>query len=260
METQNLVEATAIPRPPATVMTDAESALEQARSLVVTTPDHYLFAVNFVKDVKRRWKAIDDARTTLKKPLDEGVARIQAFFKPALTALSDAEQVIKGKIATYDAEQERVRQENQRRLDEEARKERERIQKKADDEAAAARAKQDELDRQAREAQERGDSEAAARASAEAVRVAEKSQARQETLATRASQVVAPVAVSAAPKAAGISSRQDWDVEIVNPNAVPREYCDPSIERLKQFVKATNGQGRVPGVRIFAKTVTSVRR
>lgn len=58
---------------------------------------------------------------------------------------------------------------------------------------------------------------------------------------------------------ANISVRDSWDVEIVDPDAVPRKFCSPDEPRIRAFVKATEGKEAVPGVRIIPKAVVSQR-
>jgi hypothetical protein len=51
-----------------------------------------------VPGVKARWKALEDARKEIGRPLREGLAQIRAYFAPALDALAEAETTLKRKI------------------------------------------------------------------------------------------------------------------------------------------------------------------
>jgi len=51
-----------------------------------------------------------------------------------------------------------------------------------------------------------------------------------------------------------VTYREDFDVSIVNPMAVPRDLCDPNISRIRARVKS--GVTEIPGVLITKKYIT----
>lgn len=135
----NLVELK-IATPDNAPMLAAESALREAESITIRSPSQLMAADETLKGIKRKWKEIEAARKSLLAPLDEGRARIQAFFKPPLDFLAKAESVYKGKIMDYQAEERRIAQEVARKEAERLRKLNEakakRAEKRGDDEAA----------------------------------------------------------------------------------------------------------------------------
>lgn len=65
-------------------------------------------------------------------------------------------------------------------------------------------------------------------------------------------------ALAVPPTPAAISFRKTWEVEIVDPNLVPREYLLIDTTALRKVCVATKGQIQVPGVRFFQKDGVAV--
>ena len=132
-----------------------------------------------------------------------------------LKPLQDAESTLKRNLLTFHNEQERIRQEEQRKLqaaaDEAARKERARLEREA------AKLKTPEL--------------------------------REERMA-QAAAVIAPVVsvASVAPVVSGQSIRKTWTAKVVNAAIVPREWLVVNYKALDGFAKATRGAIPVAGV------------
>jgi len=55
-----------------------------------------------------------------------------------------------------------------------------------------------------------------------------------------------------------VSLKEVWDLEIVDPAAVPREFCNPDPVRLRAYAVATGGAA-VAGVRFFKKQIVAQR-
>ncbi len=65
-------------------------------------------------------------------------------------------------------------------------------------------------------------------------------------------------ALAAPPTPAAISFRKTWEVEITDPNLVPREYLLIDTVALRKVCLATKGQIQVPGVKFFQKDGVAV--
>lgn len=95
---------------------------ERARAVVIATADAYVLAAELTKGIKA-------LRARIAETFDPHIQRAHQAHK-ALVAekaaaerpLTEAETVIKGKLIAYDAEQDRIRRAEERRLAEEARK------------------------------------------------------------------------------------------------------------------------------------------
>jgi len=56
-----------------------------------------------------------------------------------------------------------------------------------------------------------------------------------------------------------VSIREVWDCEIVDPDLVPRAFCDPNPQRLLAYVNAFGAQAEVAGVKFFKKQIVTQR-
>lgn len=65
-------------------------------------------------------------------------------------------------------------------------------------------------------------------------------------------------ALAAPPTPAAISFRKTWEVEIVDPNLVPREYLLIDTVALRKVCVATKGQIQIPGVRFVQREGVAV--
>ena len=209
---------------------DVAPVVQQAAALVVSTPQEYEGAANFLKNVKAAAKKVTDF-------FDPIVATAHAAWKKTtegkatlLKPLADAEATVKRKMIVFQTEQERIRQQEQARLqaqaDEAARRERERLEKEA------ARLKTPEK--------------------------------KEERLA-QAAAVAAPVVTvaSAAPVIAGQSLRKTWKARIVDPKAAATEalafpdwqaYITINQGEFNKFAARTKGAVQISGVEFYEDT------
>jgi hypothetical protein len=65
-------------------------------------------------------------------------------------------------------------------------------------------------------------------------------------------------ALAAPPTPAAISFRKTWEVEITDPNLVPREYLLIDTSALRKVCQATKGQIQIPGVRFVQRESVAV--
>ncbi|MDD5086070.1 MAG: hypothetical protein PHE61_08605 [Candidatus Omnitrophica bacterium] len=215
----NVIEIPAINTEKAdTAFTEATEVLNSAKGVIIKTPEQAQRAGDWRNRIKTKLKELDDDRKELTRPLDEIKKKIMDKYRPAVERLEEAYRIFDRGLSGYLAEQERIRQEQQRKLDEEARKKRE-----------AAEAK-------AAEWAEKGNEKKA------------------EEWAEKAETVIAPV-VATPPKVEGITTRDDWEIEITNTNAIPREWLVPDVQAISKFVKSTKGMKQIPGVKIIPKKV-----
>jgi hypothetical protein len=176
-----------------------------------------------IKDLR---KEIDATFDPIIKKAHEAHKEAVAQKKKVDAPLVEAEGIIKPRIAAWNAEQERLRREEEARLREIARKEEEERQLLA-----------------AIDAEQSGDMEESAAIMAEPVYVAP---------------VVIPKTV---PKVAGIAMKQVWKFRIVNASIVPREYMTIDEQKIGAVVRALKDQTRIPGIEAYPEdTVAAGRR
>lgn len=216
----------------------------------------YREAADDLKRIKAAAKALEDARTGAVKPLNDEVKAINGWFAAPKQKLDATERTIKAAIARYADEQERIRREEQRKRDEEARRERERLEAQA----RAARAK---AEAEAAELRRKAEAEAAAGRAAEAAKLQERAEQRIEraeikadVMDASAAAVVAPVIQREAPKVAGVTMREVWKFEITDPSKVNPAFCIPDEVKIRKVVLAMKGDAADvlgDGVRVYVE-------
>lgn len=162
------------------------TALQQAQQFTITGPQERAIAKEHYDNAKRRLKVLDDARLEIgrenKQFLDKLLERIG--ITPGIAYYKSLIGIYEPKMRTFDTEVERLRKEEEVRLQAKAREEADRLrreaqerQRKADEAAAKLRAEaeaqrkaQEEAERRAREANDqvaRREAEKAAKLAAE---------------------------------------------------------------------------------------------
>ena len=77
---------------------DALEALDLVRLFEIKTPDDVEFAKDALIDVKRQYSDLETQRKKATGPMREAIKEIDAWFKPAKTALGEMEGLWKGKL------------------------------------------------------------------------------------------------------------------------------------------------------------------
>lgn len=255
----NLVSLS-IPTPSNAASDRAKEALDRAQSVTITTAEQYEAVADDLKQVKAKWKEVDDQRKALLAPIDEARKKTHGFFRAPLEFLERAETLLKGKLVAYQDEQERRRQEEQRKVEAEARRERERLEAEAREAERKAREKADEQRRQAEEAAAAGKTEEAARLAARADATEAKGAERAGAKLHQAETFVAPIIHREAPKVGGITSQVVWDFEITDLAAIPREYLMVDETKIRKVVKALKGDTVIAGIKPVSRTQIGARR
>lgn len=156
---------------------------QQAQALAVTTADEAQAAAAWLVEVTTARKQAEAARVALVQPLNNHVNFINGQMNPGIAAMKQAGQVVKDKVLGYNRVQERLRQEEQARVDaENARREAAAEAERAEREAAAKR------QREAAEAQAREAAEAAERAERERLEAIERDQGSRRARISRLSE------------------------------------------------------------------------
>lgn len=191
-----------------------ESTCSSLAGYRVTTAEQYQDGAGVLKRIKGAQQRIEALRTAITAPLNAALKAANDLFRAPAQRLLDAERAIKGELARYSEEQERIRREEQRRADEAARKQREALEQRA--------------------------------AKAEASGKVEKA----STLALQAAAVVAPVIQREAPKVAGIAMREVAEYEVTDASLLPREYLVPDDKKIGAVVRALKLEAKIPGVTV----------
>lgn len=197
--------------------------------MVVDSAEAYASAGDTLKEIKAKFTELDTQRKSFTKPMDTAKSRIMTLFKAPLEFLKEAEADIKGKMIAYANEQKRIQAAEEAR----ARK--------------AQRMEQARLEKEAVEAAKQGDIEAAA------------------LLEEKAEMVPVSAAVAPVPAAVGISTRQIWQAEVTDVDALMRavlarevtpDVFNVNMALLNSWARSMKSELKVPGVR--AKSVDSI--
>lgn len=76
-------------------------AITMIRDLPVTTDEEQEFAAEGLRIVKQWHAELEEKRTAITKPMNQALRGVNDLFRPMKTALEEAEQVVKRRIAGY---------------------------------------------------------------------------------------------------------------------------------------------------------------
>lgn len=250
---QEAVEAQEIKR-------EASELVNQAHSMAVRNAADFEAAGKILVAIKRVRKAISDTFDPIREKAHAAWKEVIAQQKKHDDPLEVAEKLL-GRVmgqfqAEAEAERQRLIREEQKRLDEERRQ----AQVKAD----AERATQLKADEDARLAH--AIALEAEGKKAEAARVLNAPPPPPPPPPAQPKQVSAYI--HHAPKAAGVSFRDNWKARVVDKEALvkacaagtqPLTLLTPDQKVLDGIAKALKGEARIPGVEFYSENVTAVR-
>jgi len=232
-------------------------ALESyAATYAVETAEQYQHGAEDLKRVKAAQKRLEETRTGLTKPINESLRRLNDFFRAPADRLAAIERTIKAALTRFADEQERIRREEQRKLEEAARRERERLEAQAREAERRAQEKAAAERRAAEEAAAAGRAEEAAKLAARAAATEAKAAEKVEAIESRAAAVVAPIIQREAPKVAGVATCEVWRFEITDPSKINPAFTMPDEQKIRRQVAALKGDAAAiigPGVRVWAE-------
>lgn len=218
-------------------------ALVYAESLVITTSEDSVIAQEARANINTKIKTLDEARKTLTRPIDAAKKVIMDFFGGPIALLEQAKSAIDKKVLTFEDEQEQIRKEAQRKLDEAAQRERDRIAAEATERQRVADAEAQRLRDEAAALEAAGDAAGAEKLANKADKVEEKAQARVEVLQDRAASVVAPIISRGFSKASGSSFRDNWKWRLKDISKINSSFKHevPRDEAIDAIVKSQKG-------------------
>lgn len=247
----------------------AEQSYSIALAIEVDSPEMLDIAGEELRGIVTRRKQIEELRLSLTRPIDQAKRNIMDMFRGPDDRLAQSESLLRDGITRYQrAEREKA----------------EAIRREAEARAAAERAEQARIQREAEaaERQAREEAEAASRAGdAAAAAAAEVAASEAAAAAESAREQVelseiappAPLAV-VAHKATGIGTRQNWKAEVIDFRALVLAAAEralagddfllgfllPNDKALGMAAKSMQRKLVIPGVRVYAEDILSVRR
>jgi hypothetical protein len=215
----------------------AQELCEAASEVLILTRHDLSHATDLVKAIKTRFKDIEDERTRMVKPFNDGVKAINARFKSMTAPLAEAEEAVKARMLIFQ------KQEEARAIEEAKRQER-----IAQEAAAKARA-----------AQEAAMAQDAAQADETLDR------APMPHSPAMPLQAASEIAVSHRPTTYGQTGavstvKKTWAYELVDIQALAAARPDlVLVDAVKVNQEIRGKGGEIPGLRVFEKDVMQVR-
>jgi hypothetical protein len=200
---------------------DSELILSNAKELVIKNQQEYETAATLGKIIRAKIKELDAMRKKITIPLDSARSAVMQLFKRPLDALEMAQEYTDKGLITYTDEQERIRREQEGKLQREADRKRAELEAKAN---------------AAREAGKEG---------------------KAEQYLEKANNVVAPVLAPRVEKVQGVAYRELWHAEVVDFAALPDAYKLPNMTMLNKHAANVKGQISIPGVKFFSERIVS---
>jgi chemotaxis protein histidine kinase CheA len=243
----------------AKITNSAQQALSFIDSFAIFDVETYGLAADELRAIKVKANRLEEQRTAITGPINSALRAINDLFRAPAELLSRAESTLKGKMLSWDSEQERIAAEARRKAEEAAAVERRRLE----EEAVARQREAYAQTAAAAAAQAAGDAQAAAIAQANAARA----QAEAAAAATTA-QVVVAAPVQMPLKVDGISTSTRIDFELTDLHALIKHVAEhPELlslvgandTRLRAYVKGLGLACKLPGVRVFEDKVMSAR-
>lgn len=224
----------------------ANNTYALAQSYVIDSPEMAEGAAEELGYINGAIKRLDEERLSLTRPLDESKKRIMAMFEAPKKRLQDAKSLLQKSLGDYTAAERKRIEEERKKAEEHQRAMAEQLRKEAEEKARIA-------------------AEAMAAAEAECktedLEAAEALEQEAQAVAAAANSVENMAAMPATPehKLEGVSSRENWDFEIIDENLIPREYLIPDLKKIRGVVKALKSGAKISGVKVFS-TSTIVAR
>jgi hypothetical protein len=212
------------------VETKALSIMEKVRLVRVIDAPTYIAAGEMFKDITAIMKEVEDSFDKNIKLWHEGHKNALADKAKHWNPLDAAKRAVKKLMSDYDLEQERIRQAEQRRLEELARK-----------------AEEERLLQEAIMAEEEAKANGATKEEAEQV----------AATIIEEPVYVAPVTVQkATPKlAGGPVYRTVWKFRIKDAHLIPRQYMIPNEVAIGSVVRSLKNQANIPGIEPYEERV-----
>lgn len=211
------METTTIASLPETI----ESVLVTMKRLTITNDAEMEVAAEWLKRCKETQRFVKERYEEQRKTTYDAYQAVTKTIKDTLSPLEKAETTVKGMLSTYQREQERKAEAEQKRI--------------AD--AARAEAKRLAEDRLLAEATAKNDA----------------------TILDKPPEVVPPPPPPPPPKPTavpGVSYPVLWKFRITNQDLIPREYMIPDLANIGKIVQTMKEKTAIPGVEAFStKTV-----
>ena len=259
----------------AIVQQKVDQFLIEAEAILITDDDDYQYAGELLDSEKAIYKFVEKTYEETKKSLNKAKNGLMKIIRSHTDPLDKAEGILKEKRRIWNADQDKIRLEAQRKIEaelrkkEEERRQKERIrleeERKQEQLRIESELKKQEEERRLEEALKTGDDSALS----ETIVISEsdvdenmknfEEEHEFEESALDEPIIIAPPPVQSRPKEKGHSFRDDWKCRVVDPDKVPQEYWIIDLKKIESVVKATKGTLQISGVKIWKEEIEVVR-
>lgn len=255
-----------------------------AHALTITNDEEANAATEFLSRVAGLKRHIETERRTIVDPINQGVKEVNDRMKGAQVPYGEADEIVRGKMRGYIAEQERIDREARQAEEARARAEREEADRQAAEAAAEAEKAEGQRTAAADEMEAgltklstidlvsivRGGREDERQAAANVLerrrahrRAEDAAEAAAETASEAADAERAAAHAPAAPRgpmrseSGAVSTRKRMVARVVDETQLPRRFVTPNMKAINEAVK--NGETDIPGCVIEEVKDISVR-
>jgi hypothetical protein len=218
------------------LQTEALTTVGQATALAVTNIESRTLAAELGRNIAGIYRRAEEWFAPMKSAAARAHKEICNKENEVLTPLKEAKQYLSAQIGAFDQAQERLRQAEERRLQEEAR-------------AQAA------IEAQKR-AEETAINDALVLEAQGDIKGAEAVLANPVPQEVYVQPVVIPRTV---PKAAGVASVQNWKWRITDEKLIPREYLMVDEKSINGVVKSMKNKTNIPGIEVYPESAARFR-
>lgn len=206
-----------------------------SKDVVILSHADLSMAVDLCKTIKERLNESEKMRTDITQPINKGLREINRRFKAMQEPLTEAENLIKSRMIKFQEAEER----------------------RAREEAARKEKKRQEQLRLEREAEERRRAEEAEQADDPTLDRAPAPEPVQEP--ERELQPIQPQVrkTTYGQSGASFTAKKVWTFEMEDISKVPPQFLSLDETKVNQAIRA--GLRDIPGLRIFEKSVASIR-
>jgi hypothetical protein len=181
---------------------DVVRFLAAADACTIESSEDSLDAQSIRSRINTQIRDLNEQRLTITRPMDDAKKLVMQLFDKPVSVLARALGIFDSKIIAWEKEQDRLRREAQRKLDERAAAERTRLQAIADNANAKGQT------------------------------------AKAETFEARAQQVVAPVVQSENARVPGLSLPKRWTFTIIDPKRIKPTFLVPDTIAIGKLVRS----------------------
>lgn len=237
-----------------TIETGRNRLLERAESLIICDADTEAIGWAIINGIADLEKAIVEDFSVSKKAAHAAWKAICAQENGHMEKLVEPSRIVRGKLATWDAEKKRIQAEAERKQRIEQEAERRRLQAIADEAAKV------EQERRRKEAEEKRIQEAieAEKAGKSDVAAAILEKPIEVAPVVAAAVVIPPSVVPsiAAQKVEGAGAMvEEWDYRITNAELIPKAYWLVNEKAIKKVVESLHkvAESAIPGIEVTSR-------